>query len=272
MTFNERLRQTCRRKNSYLAIGLDPDMDRLPGFLMDFESPLLEFNKSIINATSDLVCAYKLNTAFYEHFGVQGWRALRKTIELIPEDTLTIIDGKRGDIGNSSEKYARMAFAELNGDAATVNPYMGYDSVEPFLQEESRGAFILCLTTNPGAEDFQYLKMGDRTLFEHVAQRAVAWNRKGNVGLVVGATRSDEFRAIRTIAPELPFLVPGVGAQGGDLERAVLGAADKNGEGFVISVSRGILYVSDDLDFAQASREKTEEFRDRINKIRAKNG
>jgi len=268
MTFNERLREISRRKNTYLAIGLDPDMSRLPGFLMDFESPLLEFNKSIINATSDLVCAYKLNTAFYEHFGVQGWRVLRKTIELIPEDTLTIIDGKRGDIGNSSEKYARAAFAELGGDAVTVNPYMGHDSVAPFLRDKAKGAFVLCLTTNPGAEDFQYLDVGDRKLFAYVAQKAVEWNTQGNVGLVVGATRSEQFHTLREIAPDLPFLVPGIGAQGGDLEQAVRGAIDHHGGGFIISVSRSILYVSEDLEFAQASRKKAQEFRDQINRIR----
>ena len=268
MSFNQRLRKVCREKNSYLAIGLDPDMDLLPGFLMDFESPILEFNKSIINATSDLVCAYKLNTAFYEIYGVQGWRVLRKTLELIPEDTLAIIDGKRGDVGHSSEKYARALFGDLAADAATVNPYLGRDALEPFIRDPNKGAFVLCLTSNPGAKDFQYRPIEGEPLFIHVARKAREWNVNQNIGLVVGATYAEEIHRVREQAPDLPFLIPGVGAQGGDLHQAVRGAADEQGEGFLISVSRGILYVADDVEFAQASRKAAKKYRDQINEIR----
>ncbi len=265
MRFNERLRSTCRKKGSFLTIGLDPDFDRIPSFLKKFESPILEFNKSIINATSDLVCAYKLNMAFYEQFGVKGWRSLKKTIELIQEDTLIILDGKRADIANTSGKYAKSVFEELKADAVTVNPYMGGDSIAPFLEDESKGAFVLCLTSNPGAKDFQHLSVNGRHIFEEVANKANEWNTNDNVGLVVGATQSQFMKKIRNIAPNLPFLIPGVGAQGGDLEETISAGKNSENEGLIITVSRNILYQSDETDFASKSRAAALYLRDQIN-------
>lgn len=269
MKFNDRLREIFQKKDSLLAIGLDADLEKLPPFLMDFESPITEFNKSIINATSDLVCAYKINTAFYEQFGIQGYRSMKKTIELIPDDVLTLIDGKRADIGHSSEKYAKALFRESHADAVTVNPYLGSDSVAPFLEDESKGVFLLCLTSNPGAKDFQHLKIENGgTLFERVAEKAVTWNKNNNIGLVVGGTQSDDLKRIRDIAPELPILLPGIGAQGGDLKKSLEFGCDRNREGIIITISRSILYVSDDLEFAGKSREVALKMKNEINQIR----
>lgn len=265
MNFSERLQEVCEKKNSHLVIGLDPDMDRLPAFLMDFESPFLEFNKSIIHATSDIVCAYKINTAFYEMYGVQGWRAIRKTVEIVPDDTLVILDGKRADVPHSSQKYAEALFRELRADAVTVNPYLGHDAVEPFLARKEQGAFLLCLTSNPGAQDFQLLRVGEHFLFELVAQKATRWNRNGNLGLVVGATQAGYISRVREAAPDLWFLLPGVGAQGGSLEQSVREALRKDGSGFLITVSRSVLYASDDMDFAEAARKVALDYRNRIN-------
>jgi orotidine-5'-phosphate decarboxylase len=268
MKFNERLLDIWRKKDSLLAIGLDADLEKLPPFLMDFESPITEFNKSIINATSDLVCAYKINTAFYEQFGIQGCRSMRKTIELIPDDVLIILDGKRADVKHSSEKYAKALFREYKADAVTVNPYLGYDSVAPFFEDETKGVFLLCLTSNPGARDFQYLQTDKGYLFERVAEKAAEWNINNNIGLVVGGTQAEELKKIREIAPDLPILLPGIGAQGGDLERSLQLGCNDLGEGILVTVSRSVLYASDDLEFAGKSRDVAQEMRDEINKIR----
>jgi len=267
MKFNDRLRANCEAKNSLLVVGLDPDIDKFPSFINEFELPILEFNKSIINATFDLVCAFKLNLAFYEQYGIKGWRSLKKTIELIPEDILVILDGKRADIGNTSNKYAKAVFEELNADAVTVNPYMGGDSIAPFLEDESKGAFVLCLTSNPGAKDFQHLSVNGRYIFEKVAEKANQWNKKNNVGLVVGATQYQHMKQIREIAPDLPFLVPGVGAQGGDLEATISAGKSTDWGGVLITVSRSILYQSGETDFASKSRDAALAFRDQINQL-----
>ncbi len=268
MTFNERLRILSEQKRSFLSIGLDVDMDRIPGFLLDFEAPILEFNKSIIHATSDVVVAYKLNTAFYEAYSVQGWRSLKKTLDLIPDSVIKIADGKRGDVAHSSQKYRDAFFKELSFDAVTVSPYMGYDAVAAFLEDETKGAFILCLTSNESARDFQFFSDGKTYLFEKVAEKAVEWNTNGNCGLVVGATKAEHLRKIRKIAPNLPLLIPGVGIQGGDLKASVENAKDSHNGGFVINSSRGILYHSDDFDFAQKSRAAAEKLRNDMNSYR----
>lgn len=265
MKFNQRLSTTCKNKDSLLVVGLDPDVDKFPPFINDFESPILEFNKSIINATYDLVCAYKLNLAFYEQFGVKGWRSLKKSIELIPDDLIVILDGKRADIGNTSNKYAKSIFEELNADAVTVNPYMGGDSIAPFLEDQTKGAFVLCLTSNPGAKDFQHLSVNGQTIFEKVADKANEWNKNNNIGLVVGATQSQYMEQIRKIAPELPFLVPGIGAQGGELEKTISAGKGLDWGGVLITVSRSILYQSTETDFASKSRDAALALRDQIN-------
>ena len=256
MTFNERIRTIQKRKRSLLCVGLDPDIAKIPPFLRRRPNAILEFNKRIISATSDLVCAYKLNLAFYEAHGKQGWAALEKTLELIPGSILKIGDGKRGDIGNTAEMYARALFDGLGFDAVTVNPYMGTDSVMPFLENPKKGAFILALTSNPGAKEFQNLKSGGRPLHEHVIAAARRWSGRENCGLVIGATRPAELKRLRPLAPQLPFLIPGIGAQGGDLRAAVRHGCTADGDLAIINVGRSILYASQGKDFdADARRE-----------------
>jgi orotidine-5'-phosphate decarboxylase len=186
---------------------------------------ILEFNRGIIDATADLVCAYKPNLAFYEAFGLEGLVALEKTVKYIPEGIPVIGDAKRGDIGNTARRYAEALFSAFGFDAATLNPYLGYDSVEPFLEYPDKGVFILCRTSNPGALDFQALRCGDVPLYEVVAQKAKEWDRYGNIGLVVGATYPEELRRIRQLCPQMPLLIPGLGAQGGTwLQRFAMGS------------------------------------------------
>jgi orotidine-5'-phosphate decarboxylase len=227
------------------------------------------FCKAVIEATSKFVLAYKPNLAFYESLGVEGWDILRRVIRLIPEGVLKIGDGKRGDIGSTAEKYAAALF-DLGFDAVTVNPYLGRDSVAPFIKDETRGCFLLCLTSNPSSKDFQYLRAGGKLLYEHVAERAVSWNGNGNCGLVVGATHPGELRGVRKAAPDLPFLIPGVGAQGGDVEASVMEGTDGAGEMAVINSSRAILYASSGPDFADAAARETLKLKEAINAVRAK--
>ena len=262
MTFIDKLLSVSRRNKSLLCVGLDPDTMLMP------KVGLLAFNKAIIDATADLVCAYKPNLAFYEALGMEGLKALLKTVEYIPDFIPVIGDGKRGDIGNTSKAYARALFEIFGFDAATVSPYLGYDSVQPFLEYKDKGIFILCRTSNPGAEDFQGLMDANGTpLYSSVALKARDWNVQGNVGLVVGATYPDEVKAIRQICPEMPLLIPGIGAQGGDLSSAVKNGIDARGEKAIIAVSRQILYASKGKDFARAARENAHALRDNINKL-----
>lgn len=270
MNFTERLRTTQRKRNSLLCVGLDTDVRKIPRSLRGSPNPVLDFNRRIIRATRDLVCAYKINLAFYEAMGRRGWQTLQRTLSHIPDDVVTIGDAKRGDIGNSSKLYAHALFEEYGFSACTVNPYMGMDSVAPFLQNGSRGTFILALTSNPGATDFQHLKIRGAPLYEHVIRAVQRWNTKLNCGLVVGATHPKDLRRIRARAPHMPFLIPGVGAQGGDLKLAVRYGCDTCGELAVINSSRGILYASDGIDFAEAARTAAATMRDEINTHREK--
>jgi orotidine 5'-phosphate decarboxylase subfamily 2 len=269
MNFTQRLRTIQKSKKSLVCVGLDTDPTRIPQALRSYEDPVLEFNRRIIEATFDLVCAYKLNLAFYESLGERGWSVLRKTLSYIPEGIITIGDAKRGDIGNTAEMYARALLVDQQFSATTVNPYMGFDSVEPFIRNPHQGAFILAVTSNPGAKDFQYRKSGKRFLYEHVIRSVNGWNTKKNCGLVVGATRPNELRRVRTLAPDLPVLIPGVGAQGGDLESAVRYGCDRKGYLAVINSSRGIIYASGDADFAGAARNATSTLRDAINHLQS---
>lgn len=266
MNFVGKLAGSVRKNNSRLCIGLDPD----PG-LMPEGIGILEFNKAIIDATCDLVCAYKPQFAFYEAMGQEGMEALRQTIKYIPGDIVIIGDAKRGDIGNTSKAYARAIFDDLGCDAATVNPYLGFDSIEPFIAYREKGVFILCRTSNPGAADFQSLRCetesGSRALFEVVAQKAAQWNKFGNIGLVVGATSPEELNQIRQSYPEMPLLIPGIGAQGGDLALTVRYGADSKGERMIINSSRQIIYASRGQDFAAAARRAALALRDEINKL-----
>lgn len=268
MNFLEKLNNATRKNKSLLCVGLDPD----PG-LMPPGVSILEFNKAIISATADLVCAYKPNFGFYEALGDEGIAALRGTIKYIPSDIPVIGDAKRADIGNTSKAYAKAMFEVFNLDAATVSPYLGFDSLEPFLQYKDKGIFILCRTSNTGAIDFQSLlcRMADgtyRPLFELVAIKANGWNTYGNVGLVVGATYPDELRLIRQAHPDMPFLIPGVGTQGGEVETTVRYGVNRHGEGAIINSSRGVLYASKGKDFAEKARLAATTLRDQFNSFR----
>ena len=264
MNFIEKLTGATRKNKSLVCVGLDTDPNRIPGKIGIFK-----FNQAIIEATSDLVCAYKLNSAFYEVQGDEGLDALKCTIKFIPDDILVIGDAKRGDIGNTSKAYAKAIFDILNCDATTVNPYLGFDSIEPFIQYRDKGIFILCRTSNAGAVDFQSLRCeaesGNRPLFELVALKAKEWNIHGNIGLVVGATYPEELKLIRQSHPDMPLLIPGIGAQGGDLASTVRYGVDSQGERAIINSSRQIIYASPGKDFAQAARRAAAELRDQIN-------
>ncbi len=264
MNFIKKLVNATQKNKSLLCVGLDPDPELMPDKIDTFE-----FNKAIIDATSDLVCAYKLNLAFYEALDDEGLDTLKRTIKYIPNDIPVIGDAKRGDIGNTAKAYARTIFSNLNFDAATVNPYLGFDSIEPFIRYHDKGVFILCRTSNAGALDFQSLRCeiehGYRPLFEIVALKAKQWNTYGNIGLVVGATYPEELRLIRQSYPDMPLLIPGIGAQGGDLASAVRYGVNAEGEKAIINSSRQIIYASREKDFAQAARRVASELRDRIN-------
>ncbi len=262
VNFTEKLANATHKNKSLLCIGLDPDPKLMPQ-----NTGVLEFNRAIIEATADLVCAYKLNLAFYEALD-EGLDALKLTIKFIPDDIPVIGDAKRGDIGNTAEAYAKAIFTNLDCDATTVNPYLGFDSVEPFIQYKDKGVFILCRTSNAGALDFQSLRCeaesGHRPLFELVALKAEEWNKYGNIGLVVGATYPEELKLIRNAHPDMPLLIPGIGAQGGDLTAAVRYGVDANGEKAILNSSRQIIYASQE-DFAQAARRVASSLREQIN-------
>ena len=263
--FLEKLEAAARQNRSLLCVGLDPWLPQMP--LDDIAT----FNRAIVEATRDLVCAFKPNMAFYEAQGSAGLRALEMTLEVIPEDIPVILDAKRGDIGNTAVAYAQAVFEAWRADAVTVNPYLGRDSLEPFLAYEGRGVFVLCRTSNPGSADFQSLPVqtGGETmpLFERVARQAQEWNARGNVGLVVGATLPGELARVRELCPHMPILVPGVGAQGGDLEASVKLGTDDSGRRAIISVSRQVLYASRSSDYAEAARRAAQALRDQINHV-----
>ncbi|MFH1383095.1 MAG: orotidine-5'-phosphate decarboxylase [Chloroflexota bacterium] len=268
MNFVEKLAAAIRKNKSLVCVGLDPD----PG-LMPEKIGVFDFNRAIIEATADVACAYKPNFAFYEALGTDGLDALRRTIRAVPSHIPIIADAKRGDIGNTSKAYARAIFDDLNCDACTVSPYLGFDSVEPFIQYRDKGVFILCRTSNAGAADFQSLSLqvetGIRYLFEIVAVKASQWNTHGNIGLVVGATYPEELKVIRERYPDMPFLIPGVGAQGGDVALTVNYGVDDKAEKTVINSSRQILYASRGQDFAEAARRAAMALRDQINQCLA---
>jgi orotidine-5'-phosphate decarboxylase len=261
--FVEKLSKAVEKNNSRLCVGLDFDPARAGD---PFQEAPFEYNRLIIDATRDMVCAYKPNAAFYEALGLAGWEALKKTIEYIPDDIPVILDAKRGDIGNTSRMYASAVFDILKGDAITVSPYMGEDSVSPFLEFPGKGVFVLCLTSNRGSADFQRLKHGDQYFYLHVAQRCNQWDKtyKGSIGLVVGATQ-DEIAQIRSVSA-LPFLIPGIGAQGGDLEKAVT-QGNKDGGLAVINASRSIIYPKGEGDLSDRIRKAARTLRDDINRI-----
>ncbi len=266
MNFVEKLNVAIKKNRSLVCVGLDTDLALIPS-----GKSVFEFNKAIIDATADLVCAYKPNIAFYEAQGEKGLDALYQTAKHIPKNIPVIIDAKRGDIGNTSAAYARALFDYFNFDAVTVSPYLGFDSLEPFIKYKDKGMFILCRTSNKGAADFQSLlcqyEGKSLPLYEIVALKASQWNTNHNIGLVVGATYPEELKIIRQAHPDIPILIPGVGTQGGDLAQAVRYGIDAHNRGIIINSSRSIIYASKGTDFADAARRAAETLRNEINKV-----
>jgi orotidine-5'-phosphate decarboxylase len=265
MSFRDKLTQAAERNRSLLCVGLDPDPAKIPS------ERLTSYLCSVIEATSDLVCAFKPNLAFYEQYGEEGYAALRAILAAIPNDIPTIADAKRGDIGHTAEAYARAIFDQLGFDASTVNPYGGGDSVEPFLRYRDKGVIVWCRSSNPGAGDLQDLPVGTdaRPLYQVVAGLARAWDTNGNVGLVCGATYPDQLAVLRGMCPDMPILVPGVGSQEGALQASVLAGLDARGGGIIVNASRALLYASSGPDFAQAARTQAEALRNEIEQYRA---
>ncbi|MFK7756886.1 MAG: orotidine-5'-phosphate decarboxylase [Flavobacteriales bacterium] len=242
-----------KAKESFLCVGLDSDLERIPKHLLSEEDPIYEFNKAIIEATSDLAVAYKPNIAFYECLGEKGWETLRKTLALIPKNCFTIADAKRGDIGNTSRYYAKTFFEQYEFDSITVAPYMGSDSVKPFLEFPNKWTILLALTSNEGAKDFQFINSEGKQVFESVLETSSKWGSAENMMYVVGATKAEKLAEIRQIIPEHFLLVPGVGAQGGSLEEVAKYGMNSSC-GLLVNSSRGIIYASDGEDFAEAAR------------------
>ncbi|HEX8982240.1 MAG TPA: orotidine-5'-phosphate decarboxylase [Ktedonobacterales bacterium] len=292
-SFVDALRKRWQTSGSLVCVGLDPELERIPqvarggrtGLLSlsaddqgnDVEGALIEFTQAIVDATAEVVCAFKPNSAFFEQYGPAGMRALQRLITYIRgryPDIPVILDAKRSDIGSTSAAYARAAFDAMQADAVTLHPYLGREAIDPFLERADRGALILCRTSNPGAGELQDLTTTDasgtaRPLYQHVAHAvATTWNTRGNCGLVVGATYPEELRAVREIVSDMPILVPGIGAQGGDLAGVVQHGRDSSGDGLIISLSRSVLYASNGADFAEAGRREAERVMNAINDLR----
>jgi orotidine-5'-phosphate decarboxylase len=272
VNFIDKLSAAWTSNDSLLCVGLDPDLERLPAHLRDEPSGIAQFCIAIIDATADLACAFKPQIAYFAALGAEAQleqicRYLRERYPAIP----LILDAKRGDIGATAHQYAREAFDRYGADAVTVNPYMGFDSVEPYFEWEDRGVIVLCRTSNPGGSDLQFLDAGGQPLYQHVARLvAEKWNRNGQCALVVGATFPDELAQVRRIVGDMPLLVPGIGAQGGDIEATVRAGRTANGTGMMINSSRAILYAKPEggEDFAAAARRVATETRDAINRYR----
>jgi orotidine-5'-phosphate decarboxylase len=271
MGFNRRIKDITSQNKSLLCVGLDSDIEKIPSHLKSSKNALFEFNKAIIDHTYDLVCAYKIQIAFYSAFGkeediILTTDYIHKNYPLIP----VILDAKRGDIGNTAECYAKEAFDRYSADALTVNPYLGLDSLQPFLDHKEKGIIILCRTSNKGAKDLQDLKIDGQPLYKHVAIKAAnEWNKNQNVLLVIGATYPKELAEIRALTGDMNFLVPGIGAQGGDVEAAVSNGINSDGAGLIINSSRAIIYAGKDEHYAVAARKIAEETRNQINLYRS---
>jgi orotidine-5'-phosphate decarboxylase len=263
----EKLVQEIRNKKSFLCVGLDTDITRIPKHLLDMEDPIFEFNKAIIDATKDLCVAYKPNLAFYEAMGPKGWESLKKTMEYIPDNIFTIADAKRGDIGNTSKMYAQCFFEQYNFDSVTVAPYMGKDSVEPFLDFEGKWVILLALTSNQGGLEMQTEKLASgKPIYQMTLEKSQNWENADRLMYVVGATRAEMLSDIRKTIPNAFLLVPGVGAQGGSLEE-VAKYGWNNDCGLLVNSSRGIIYKSDDLDFAEKAREEAQKLQQQMQSI-----
>lgn len=255
----QQLVEQIRKKRSYLCVGLDSDITKIPRHLLPEPDPVFAFNKQIIDATQAYCVSYKINTAFYEALGLQGWESMAKTLDYIPSTHFTIADAKRGDIGNTSTQYAKAFFEALNFDAITVAPYMGEDSVKPFLEYAGKWTILLGLTSNSGAKDFELQHAGGEMLYEKVMKTASRWGSSDNLMFVVGATQADEFVNIRKITPDHFYLVPGVGAQGGSLQEISAKAMNKE-VGILVNVSRAVIFASAGEDFASKASEAAKKY------------
>ena len=270
----EFLLKNIKSKKSFLCIGLDPDLTKIPKHLLIEEDPIFEFNKQLIDATQHLTIAYKPNIAFYEAYGVKGFISLQKTIEYLNSkfpEIFTIADAKRGDIGNTSTKYAEAFFTQMNFDAITVSPYMGIDSVEPFLSFDNKFTILLALTSNIGSHNFQEKTINDTTLFEEVLKESLKWKNAQNLMYVIGATKATALKKVRAIVPNHFLLIPGIGAQGGNLEEVCKYGLNHQ-IGLLINSSRDIIYAGNEQDFAEKAAQKAQELQTQMAKILAQNG
>lgn len=269
MTFKEKLRASEESSESLLCLGLDPEPDLMPIKMEATPAGVASFVREIVDATADVVSSYKLNLAFFERWGREGNGLLDQVMATLPAGKPVIFDAKRGDLGSTAQAYAHGILQAWGADGVTVNPYLGYDSVAPFLAHKDKEVFVLCRTSNPGANEFQHLRIDGETLYRHVARAGVRWDHYGNLGFVVGATAPAELRDVRQIAGDRLLLVPGIGAQGGDLAAAVRASIRSDGRGAIIPISRGILFASGGNDFADAARRAALSYRDAINAVRA---
>ena len=266
-SFNERLNMLISNKSSLLCIGLDPVMEKIPSHLKYEKNPLMLFNREIVEATRDLAVAYKANLAFYESEGQNGLEALYDLESMISRDILLILDGKRGDVPHTAEKYAHAYFEQLGADAVTLFPYMGEDSISSFIAKPEKGAFILALTSNEGVQDFQYLQVGVDPLYLLVGKKVQKWNKKNNCGIVVGAKDIEGLKILRNALPDIPFLVPGVGTQGGDLKEVVRFGRNKSGTGLLVNVGRDIIYTDNSKNFSEKIKEKAKTYVDEMSSL-----
>lgn len=255
--------QAIKNKKSVLCVGLDTDISKIPQHLLSEADPVFAFNKAIIDATKDYAVSYKLNTAFYEAQGIKGWESMQKTLEYIPDDIFTIADAKRGDIGNTAEQYAKTFFETYPFDSITVAPYMGEDSVKPFMKFDGKWSIVLGLTSNKGSADFQLQPTGDELLYEKVLKTVASWGTSENTMFVIGATRTEQLQHVRSLLPGHFFLVPGVGAQGGTVADVCENAMNSDA-GILINVSRGVIYAGNGEDYAEKAKVAAAEFQQQM--------
>ncbi len=268
MSATSELQDIQEKSKSIICVGLDLDRKKIPQDYAGSIKGLYDFAMRIIEATSDIVCAYKPNLAFFEELGPEGFSLLEKIVRRIPDNVTIIIDGKKCDIGNTAAHYASVMFERYKADWVTVNPYMGYDSIRPFLDYRDKGAFVLCLTSNAGSRDFQLMHVVNKPIYMHVAEKVAYWNKEQNLGLVVGATHPEKITEIRSAAGDMPILIPGVGAQGGDLERVAMTGTSNFTRPAIINVSRSVLFASQNDDFDKAARTEVERLNGIINGLR----
>jgi len=269
MTYSQKLQRAIKGRKSNLIVGLDTDIEKIPAIFFKKKSPVLEFNKSVIRATSDFCAGYKLNLAFYEALGKDFYDTLMQTVKYIPKDMIKICDGKRGDIGNTDEYYAKAYFDIFGFDSMTVNPYMGRDSVQPFLTRKDKGIYALALTSNPGSNDFQKLKSGKNYLYENVIKKCLEWDKSSQIGFVIGANHTELIKKITSKNKHISILIPGIGAQGNDLGELL---KNTKNDYFLINSSRGIIYDNEKFstirDYEEKTRIKAEALNDIINSKR----